>query len=121
MLSLKFIRENIDKVKLTLQHKNVDFDIESLFLQDDERRNLIQTVEELKSERNTATKAIADKKKNSEDVTTAIEKMRTVSDKIKVMDQDLKQIDDEISNKLLFIPNVYHDSVPIGQSEDDNE
>ena len=46
MLSLKFIRENIDKVKLSLQHKNVDFDIENLFLQDDNRRNLIQTVEE---------------------------------------------------------------------------
>ena len=121
MLSLKFIRENIDKVKLSLQHKNVDFDLEALFSQDNKRRNLIQAVERLKSERNTATKAIADKKKNGEDATSAIEKMRAVSEKIKVMDQDLKQIDDEISNKLLFIPNVYHDSVPIGQTEGDNE
>ena len=121
MLSLKFIRENIDKVKLSLQHKNVDFDIETLFLHDDKRRNLIQTVEQLKSERNTATKAIADKKKNSEDATTAIEKMRAVSEKIKVLDQELKQVDDDISNKLLYIPNVYHDSVPIGKTENDNE
>ena len=37
MLSLKFIRENIDKVKLTLKHKNVDFDLEDLLSQDDER------------------------------------------------------------------------------------
>ena len=121
MLSLKFIRENIDKVKLSLQHKNVDFDLEALFSDDDKRRDLIQAVEQLKSERNTATKAIEDKKKDGEDTTTAIEKMRTVSEKIKVMDQDLKQIDDEIANKLLFIHNVYHDSVPIGQTEGDNE
>lgn len=120
MLSLKFIRENIDKVKLSLQHKNVDFDLETLFSHDDKRRDLIQVVEQLKSERNTATKVIADKKKNGEDATTAIEKMRAVSEKIKVMDQDLKQIDDQIFNNLLFIPNVYHDSVPIGQTEGDN-
>ena len=49
MLSLKFIRENIDKVKLSLLHKNIDFDIETLFLEDDKRRNLIQIVEQLKS------------------------------------------------------------------------
>ena len=121
MLSLKFIRENIEKVKLSLQHKNVDFDVEALLLQDDERRNLIQGVEQLKSERNIATKSIADKKKNGEDATTAINQMRLVSDKIKALDQELKQIDEDISDKLLFIPNVYHDSVPIGQTEDDNE
>ena len=121
MLSLKFIRENIEKVKLSLQHKNVDFDVEALLSQDDERRNLIQGVEQLKSERNIATKAIADKKKNAEDATTAISQMRLVSDKIKALDQELKQIDEDIADKLLFIPNVYHDSVPIGQTEDDNE
>ena len=121
MLSLKFIRENIEKVKLSVQHKNVDFDVEALLSQDDERRNLIQEVEQLKSERNIATKAIADKKKNGEDATTAINQMRLVSDKIKALDQELKQIDEDIADKLLFIPNVYHDSVPIGQTEDDNE
>ncbi len=121
MLSLKFIRENIEKVKLSLQHKNVDFDVEALLSQDDKRRNLIQGVEQLKSERNIATKSIADKKKNGEDSTTAINQMRLVSDKIKALDQELKQIDEDISDKLLFIPNVYHDSVPIGQTEDDNE
>lgn len=121
MLSLKFIRENIDKVKLSLKHKNVDFDLEALFLQDDKRRNLIQEVEQLKSERNIATKAIADVKKRNEDVSNAIEKMRVVSEKIKFLDQDLKGIEHEIENKLLFIPNVYHDSVPVGQTEDDNE
>ena len=121
MLSLKFIRENIEKVKLSLQHKNVDFDVEALLSQDDKRRNLIQGVEQLKSERNIATKSIADKKKNGEDATTAINQMRLVSDKIKALDQELKQIDEDIADKLLFIPNVYHDSVPIGQTEDDNE
>tara|TARA_B110000467_G_scaffold128253_1_gene121610 strand:+ start:204 stop:1472 length:1269 start_codon:yes stop_codon:yes gene_type:complete len=120
MLSLKFIRENIDKVKLSLQHKNVDFDLEALFLQDDKRRNLIQVVEQLKSERNTATKTISDKKKNGDDAILFIQKMRTLSEKIKAMDQDLKEIDVDILNKLLFIPNVYHDSVPIGQTENDN-
>ena len=121
MLSLKFIRENIDKVKLSLEHKNVDFDLEALFSQDDKRRNLIQEVEKLKSERNIATKAIADVKKRNEDASNAIEKMRAVSEKIKFLDQDLKEIEREIENKLLFIPNVYHDSVPVGQTEDDNE
>ena len=102
MLSLKFIRENIEKVKLSLQHKNVGFDVEALLSQDDERRNLIQGVEHLKSERNIATKAIADKKKNAEDATTAISQMRLVSDKIKVLDQELKQIDENIKNSQYY-------------------
>ena len=121
MLSLKFIRENIDKVKLSLEHKNVDFDLEALFSQDDKRRNLIQEVEKLKSKRNIETKAIADVKNRNEDASNAIEKMRAVSEKIKFLDQDLKEMEREIENKLLFIPNIYHDSVPVGQTEDDNE
>jgi len=121
MLSLKFIRENIEKVKLSLLHKNVDFDVESLLSKDDERRNLIQDVEQLKSDRNIATKSISVKKKNGEDATSTIEQMRAVSEKIKNLDKDLKQIEDTISDKLLYIPNVYHDSVPIGQTQDDNE
>ena len=103
----KFIRENIEKVKLSLQHKNVDFDVEALLLQDDERRNLIQGVEQLKSERNIATKSIADKKKNGEDATTAINQMRLVSDKIKALDQELKKIDEDIADKLLFKSGSY--------------
>ena len=121
MLSLKFIRENIERVKLSLEHKNVDFDLEALFSQDDKRRNLIQEVEKLKSKRNIETKAIADVKKRNEDASNAIEKMRAVSEKIKFLDQDLKEMEREIENKLLFIPNIYHDSVPVGQTEDDNE
>ena len=108
MLSLKFIRENIDKVKLTLQHKNVDFDVEPLLLQDEKRRNLIKTVEGMKSERNATTKAISDQKSNGKDATAEIKRMRTLSEKIKVLDQELKYLDDEISSKLLFIPNIYH-------------
>mgnify|MGYP001388100104 CR=1 FL=1 len=121
MLSLKFIRENIEKVELNLQHKNVDFDVKSLLSLDDERRRLIQIVEQLKSERNLSTKAISDRKKNGEDAKSAIKQMRAVSEKIKNLDKDLKQMENTISDKLLYIPNVHHDSVPIGQTENDNE
>ena len=58
MLSLKFIKENVDLVKKSIKSKNIKFDIDALLDKDTERRSIIQNVENLKSERNILNKNI---------------------------------------------------------------
>ena len=59
MHSLKFIRENLDLVKKSIEAKNVEFDVDALLVLDDKRRSLIQIVEEMKAERNKVNKEIS--------------------------------------------------------------
>ena len=85
MLSIKFIRENIDKITSTLKHKKISFDLDLLISDDVSRRNIINEVEKLKSDRNKVTKSISEKKKKGEDASHLIEEMRIVSEKIKIL------------------------------------
>ena len=117
MLSLKYIRENLDHVKESTLSKNVDFDFDLLLKDDKERRAIIQKVEQLKAERNIVNKEIS-KKNNIEN---NIENMRSLSKEIKMLDSDLNSLDESINERLLFIPNIVDDSVPIGANEKDNK
>ena len=117
MLSLKYIRENLDQVKESTLSKNVDFDFDSLLKDDKERRFIIQKVEQLKAERNIVNKEIS-KKNNIEN---NIENIRSLSKEIKMLDSDLNSLDESINERLLFIPNIVDDSVPIGANEKDNK
>ena len=117
MLSLKYIRDNIDLVKKSIQSKNIDFDLEQLLNDDKSRRTIIQKVELLKSERNLINKKIS----SSEDVEKNISIMREISKDIKKLDFNLNSLISKINNDLLYIPNIIHDSVPIGKDESSNE
>ena len=88
MLSLKYIRENLDHVKESTLSKNVDFDFDLLLKDDKDRRAIIQKVEQLKAERNIVNKEIS-KKNNIEN---NIENMRSLSKEIKMLDSDLNSL-----------------------------
>jgi seryl-tRNA synthetase len=120
MLSLKSIRENIELVQTSLKNKNSSIKVDEIIDLDIKRRDVIQLVEQLKSQRNKASKAIADKKKQGESAEDVILEMRSVSEKIKELDDTLKNIDSSIHNKLLYFPNLHHSSVPIGLDESAN-
>jgi len=117
MLSLKFIKENIDLVKSSITSKNIEFDIEELLKKDKKRRAIIQDVEGLKSERNILNKNISKKV----DVESSIESMRNISKKIKALDHNLNILMETINYDLLNIPNTIHPSVPIGLDDSNNE
>ena len=120
MLDRNFIRENADLVRQNTIRKNSDADI-SVFLDlDSERRQLIQSVEELKSKRNTVSADVAKKKKSGENADELIAAMREVSASIKTSDERIREIEEKLSEVTLSIPNMLHASVPDGNSEEDN-
>jgi len=117
MLALKYIRDNIELVEKSIQSKNINFDLKNLLNDDKDRREIIQKVESLKSERNLINKKIS----SSEDMEKNINMMRQISKDIKKLDSDLNTLISKINNDLLYIPNIVHDSVPIGKDETSNK
>ncbi|MGJ8730614.1 serine--tRNA ligase [Listeria aquatica] len=121
MLDVKLLRNHFDEVKAKLAHRGEDLgEFEKFGELDARRRSLILETETLKGERNRVSEEIAVLKRNKENADEKIEEMRVVGDKIKALDLELKEIDDKLNNILMSIPNIPHESTPIGDSEDDN-
>lgn len=114
MLDLKFIRENPGIVRQAIRNKNEKADVDALLKLDKERRRLIAKVESMRADQNQVTAQIAEMKRAKQDASDAITRMRKVSDNIKTMNDDLNQIQEQIQSILIQIPNIPHESVPIG-------
>jgi len=120
MLDPKFVRENTEAVELALKNRHSSVDLAPLIKLEADKREVIARAEELKRLRNEASKAIGEKKRNRQDATEEMEKMKSVSDEIADLDGRLREMDDTLRAMLLDIPNVPHSSVPVGASEADN-
>ncbi|NQT75821.1 MAG: serine--tRNA ligase [Candidatus Omnitrophica bacterium] len=110
MLDIKFIRENQDKVKKAIKDKGLKFDVEKLIGLDADRRKLLMEAEVLKAEKNKVSK---DGKPSPE----VIGKMKPLSQKIGDLDKKVEEIDQKIGILMLDIPNIPHNSVPVGSPD----
>ena len=121
MLDIKYVRANFEQVKKMLETRNEDVgnldDFEAL---DVKRRELIAKGEVLKAERNKASEQISIMKRNKENADEAIAKMRAVGDDIKALDEQLNAVEDKFKHMMMRLPNIPHESVPVGTTEDDN-
>lgn len=120
MLDMKFIRENPELVKEGLAKKNDSVDIDKILQLDESRREIIRQVEKLKADKNKVSAEVAQKKRAGEVADELIVEMRKVGENISALDNDLKQVEVDLKNLLIWIPNMPHASVPIG-GEDDME
>ena len=121
MLDPKFIRAKPDAVRQGIRNKNMDEAVLDEFLEADElwRRRLTE-VDELKALRNTVSEEISKMKRAGQDASAEIARMREVSDRIKEMDAEVRDLEQRVQNAALLIPNMPHESVPVGQDEKDN-
>lgn len=120
MLDLKYVRENIQKTQKMLQDRNLDINLTLLSELDAKRRAILLEVEELKHQRNVASDEIAVAKREKRDAGQLIEQMKAVSQRIKTRDQELGQVDLQMKDLLLLIPNMPHETVVVGKDEHDN-
>ncbi|NOX20377.1 MAG: serine--tRNA ligase [Nitrospirae bacterium] len=120
MLDVRFVRENIELVKEALRKRDYDITVDEFLELDEKRRNLIREVEELRNRRNTVSEEIGKLKRQGQDASEMIAEMKTVSDRIKAIDEQLREVDSAIRDFLLNIPNIPHESVPVGKDEEDN-
>lgn len=120
MLDLKFIREHLDEVKKALEVRKSNAPIDEFIKLDEKRRALIQESESLRNRRNTVSQQIGKLKKEGKDASKLIAEMKEVGSKIKEIESELSKVDERIKQIVLSIPNIPHESVPLGESDKDN-
>ena len=121
MLDIKLLRQNFQEVKAKLQARGEDLsDLDQFETVDQTRRELIAKTEILKAKRNEVSKEIAQLKRDKQDADEMIREMRAVGDEIKIIDDQLKELDEKLDKIMFSIPNIPHESVPMGETEDDN-
>ena len=120
MLDIKFIRENIDLVRAKLEERGDAIDLDQFSAIDQKRRDILQEVETLRSDRNSVSKEIGKRKKNGEDASGLITEMGSVSSRIKELDESLKKTEELLNGLIMTIPNIPHESVVCGTGDEDN-
>ncbi|MBN2364663.1 MAG: serine--tRNA ligase [Calditrichaeota bacterium] len=120
MLDMKFIRENPDLVKQGIRNKGEKADVDGILELDEKRRTIIQQVESLKHERNEMSQEVSRLKKEGKPADEVISRTREISQTIKDYDEDLKKIEFSLKEMLDWIPNLPHESVPVGKDASDN-
>ena len=120
MIHLSFIREQPDKVRKGAKNKGEVIDLDSLLNLDNEHRSLLNSLNELRAERNRVSEEIGKTKGTGKDALDSIQAMKKVSQQIKELEEKVGVLAEQLNSKLLRIPNLPHDSVPIGKNVEDN-
>ncbi|MGC2718421.1 MAG: serine--tRNA ligase, partial [Candidatus Acidiferrales bacterium] len=120
MLDLGYVRDHLDVIEKMARDRGISLDMKPFVEIDTERRQLIKATETLKAERNKANEEIAALKKNKQDATSILARMKDVSEEIKRSDVRINELDDQLQQFLLTVPNIPHSSVPVGKSAADN-
>lgn len=120
MLDIKFIRENIDLVKMAAKKKKININLDKLVEVDNSRRDIMQRLEEKRAEQNRVSEGIPTA---SDDLVRQqlITQMQSLKTEIQKDEESLKPIMEEWQSLMLQVPNIPDMSVPDGESDADNE
>ncbi len=121
MLDRNFIRDNLDLVRERLSRKGFEFDLHGFEKLDGRERSLRVENEELRAIRNQTSEQISLQKRQGQDASGQISEMRTVAARIKELDGALSEVADDLFDFLAGVPNLPHQTVPVGKDEDANE
>ncbi len=121
MLDIRFVRKNPEAVREALKKRRAAVDMAEYEALDEQRRALIAEVEELKARRNQASKEVAEAKRRGENAQAVIDSLGGLSERIKALDEQATAIDAKVQDILMAIPNIPHDSVPVGADESANQ
>ena len=121
MLDPKILRENPEIIRKMLRERDVNFSLDDLIKLDKERRELIVKTDDLRKKKNDIALEIAQKKKIGQDATPLIEQMRQVSEMLSGLEVIQTKTESEYTKLALTLPNLIHESVPIGKDETANK
>lgn len=120
MLDPRLIRAELETVAEKLKIRGYELDTARLQELEARRKELQTATEQLQSERNTRSKSIGKAKAAGEDIQPLLAEVSDLGDRLDAAKQQLSELQEELNGLLLTIPNVPHESVPAGNSEDDN-
>ena len=122
MLDLGYVREHLDLIAEKLRQRGMDPDevLGSFQTVDARRREAITQAEQLKAQRNKASEEVARLKKAGQDATSLIEQTKAQREQIEQLEKAASELDEQLKSLLATIPNIPHDSVPVGASAEQN-
>lgn len=119
MLDIKFIRENVEKVKEAARNKRFDVDIDRLVELDEKRRSLIHESEQVRQRRNEVSGSIAGA--SNDERPALIEEGKELKAKSQQLEDELDDVVEEYEKILYMVPNVPLPEVPVGETDEDNK
>ncbi|MBL3599632.1 MAG: serine--tRNA ligase [gamma proteobacterium endosymbiont of Lamellibrachia anaximandri] len=120
MLDPRLLRNNLDNIAALLERRGFKLDKARILSLETRRKELQVQAQELQSERNSRSKSIGKAKAAGEDIQPLLAEVADLGDKLKQQQEALNEVQAELRDITLVIPNIPHDSVPDGKSEDDN-
>lgn len=120
MLDIKLLRNDLDGVVAELMRRGFELDGKQFQALEDKRKSLQTATQNLQNERNTRSKSIGQAKAKGEDIQPLLAEVADLGDKLKAAEQELSTLQNEIDEIVMGIPNLLHESVPAGKTEDDN-
>lgn len=120
MLDPKLLRNNLQEVADTLKRRGMALDTLAIEKLETRRKELQVRTQELQNERNTRSKSIGKAKAAGEDIQPLLDEVTSLGDALKDAENDLKQVQEQLRDILMGLPNLPDDSVPDGEDEEDN-
>jgi len=114
MLDPKLIRDQPEKIKKMLQDRQVEFDFDKMLELDRKRRDLIKETDELRKKRNQMSVKIGEAKKSNNDASELLKQMGEISKNLDNLESAQKQVEIDFEKLAYSIPNMLHQSVPVG-------
>jgi seryl-tRNA synthetase len=120
MLDLGYVREHLDALEKMARDRGATIDLAAFRAIDSERRERITSAERKKADRNKTSDEIARLKKSGQDASAILARMKEVSEEIKRDDERVAQLDEQLKQFMMTLPNVPHATVPVGHRAEDN-
>lgn len=123
MLDIKFVRENPNLVKENLKRRGDEGKVpwvDELLANDAKWRSVQSEANNLRSKRNKITEQVAQLRRKGEDTSKLVKEAEQIPDQIKTLERETAELESKVTNTLMFLPNIIHESVPPGKDENDN-
>ena len=119
-MDLKFVRDNLELVQKAVDARHAEVDLASFRQLDEERRSVLPELEKLRARRNEVSAEVGRIKKSGGDPSGVFAEMKQVGGRIKELEQQSSVVEEQLKALLMTIPNLPHESVPVGKGEEDN-
>ena len=121
MLDPQLLRNDIEQVAKALTKRGFKLDIVAIETLEEKRKAIQVKTQQLQQQRNTRSKEIGKAKSQGKDAQALLDEVASLGDELKSSEEELNEVQKELNDIIMEIPNIPHESVPEGESEEDNE
>jgi seryl-tRNA synthetase len=120
MIDTRILKEDPEKIRSAITKRGIEFDLEGLIDLDTQRRAGITRIQELKQERNRLSEKVGEHKRDGKDAQELTDRAKAIGRQIKDLEESQGNLEQDFNERMQWIPNIPHESVPIGTAGSDN-